>query len=129
MRAALCLAVVVLCFPSARADDLLGLLDVPVHDGVIRVCRLESIQALVKAAETSGNSLVVRVSSDAGGRKQPCGAEDVFESSLADLATDFSSQWAAGSCSDRAGHFPTTEGGRPLLFSPGCRRPRNQSYR
>lgn len=79
MRATLCLAVVVLCFSSARADDLLGLLDVPVHDGVIRVCRLESIQALVKAAETSGNSLVVRVSSDAGGRKQPCGAEDVFE--------------------------------------------------
>lgn len=62
------------------AYDLLGLLDVPTHDGVIRVCRLETSQALVQAAaETSGITLVVRVSSDAGARKQPCGAEDAFE--------------------------------------------------
>ncbi|KAH6931015.1 hypothetical protein HPB50_021326 [Hyalomma asiaticum] len=64
------------------AYDLLGLLDVPTHDGVIRVCRLETSQALVQAAaETSGVTLVVRVSSDAGARKQPCGAEDAFEAS------------------------------------------------
>uniref|UniRef100_A0A023G0K8 Calsequestrin n=1 Tax=Amblyomma parvum TaxID=251391 RepID=A0A023G0K8_AMBPA len=86
MRTALCVlaaSVAVLWCSTARvaaAADLLGLLDVPVHDGIIRVCRLESSQALVQAAaETSGTTLVVRVSSDAGARKQPCGAEDAFE--------------------------------------------------
>ncbi|XP_077524394.1 calsequestrin-2-like isoform X1 [Amblyomma americanum] len=69
---------VLCCCSTVRADLLGGLLDVPVHDGIIRVCRLESSQALAQAAaETSG--VVVRVSGDAGARKQPCGAEDAFE--------------------------------------------------
>lgn len=73
--------VAALCSPACgTAAGLLGLLDVPTHDGVIRVCRLETSQGLVQAAaETSGTTLVVRVSSDAGARKQPCGAEDAFE--------------------------------------------------
>ncbi|XP_077524396.1 uncharacterized protein LOC144136188 isoform X3 [Amblyomma americanum] len=71
---------VLCCCSTVRADLLGGLLDVPVHDGIIRVCRLESSQALAQAAaETSG--VVVRVSGDAGARKQPCGAEDAFEAS------------------------------------------------
>lgn len=77
--------VAALCSPACgTAAGLLGLLDVPTHDGVIRVCRLETSQGLVQAAaETSGTTLVVRVSSDAGARKQPCGAEDAFEVSEA----------------------------------------------
>lgn len=72
-----------LCAPGrvSGAGGLLSLLDLPAHDGVIRVCRLENVDALVQAAaETSGpTTLVLRVASDAGVRKQPCGAEDSFE--------------------------------------------------
>lgn len=82
--------VAALCSPACgTVRDLLGMLDVPTHDGVIRVCRLETSQALVQAAaETSGTTLVVRVSSDAGARKQPCGAEDAFETAAQLLEGD-----------------------------------------